>query len=138
MPKYKIFAGLGGGFGGQTEVGTFEFATEYDAEIFAEEQARDEYRQYAGSQGLRSIEEIMEEDEVEESEAEEIMMSEMDSWIDFEVEEIKSTYAVTFAVLDTVWVEAANEEEAEEEFKKQNEDYYEIMNIEKQEEEEDD
>jgi len=86
MPKYKIFYGLGGGFGGASE----QFINEYKNEEKAMEDAYygacEEYENYSGYHGLRSIEDIIEQDEVDEDEAEEIFNEERESWLDYYVE----------------------------------------------------
>ena len=84
--KYKIFAGLSGGFGGANYIETFDCDDEEEATEIAYYHACDEYESYAGLYGLRDIEEIMNEDIVEESEAEEIYRDERESWLDYYVE----------------------------------------------------
>lgn len=85
---WDIFAGLGGGFGGakliKRFVGTREEA-EREAYLFAVE----DYESYEGLHGLRSVKDIMEEDNVDESEAEMIYNDEMESWLDYYVREVK-------------------------------------------------
>lgn len=88
MKQYKIFAGLGGGFGGAQEVGIYEFATKEDAEQYSYEMACEEYDSYAGMHGLRSIADIMEEDELSELYAEEAYNEEREGWLDYYVEEV--------------------------------------------------
>lgn len=92
MPNYKIYAGLGGGFGGAQYHCTREFKDQDDAEEFARELAMAVYDSYAGLHGTRDIQEIMNEDEVDEEEAERIYEEEMDSWITFKVIAIKENY----------------------------------------------
>ena len=43
MPKFKIYAGLSGGFGGARYCGVYECADKDEAEINAREQAVEEY-----------------------------------------------------------------------------------------------
>jgi len=87
--NWKIFAGLGGGFGGASELEILENVTREEAESYAYQLAIDEYESYAGSNGLRDIDEIMEEDGVDENEAEQTYNEERESWLDYWVEEIK-------------------------------------------------
>lgn len=87
--NWKIFAGLGGGFGGATELEILEDVTREEAESYAYQLAINEYESYAGSYGLRDIDEIMEEDDVDDDEAEQIYSEERESWLDYWVEEIK-------------------------------------------------
>lgn len=87
--NWKIFAGLGGGFGGATELEILEDVTREEAESYAYQLAINEYESYAGSYGRRDIDEIMEEDDVDDDEAEQIYSEERESWLDYWVEEIK-------------------------------------------------
>jgi hypothetical protein len=91
MKKYKISYGLGGGFGGANEDDEiYEFENEDQAIHFAWEKACEEYDSYAGYHGLRSVEEIMEEDGIDdEDEAWEVYCEEREDWIEYEVEEIE-------------------------------------------------
>ena len=82
--KWKIYAGLGGGFGGARFVKTF-FGTKERAESEAYQAAIEEYESYEGLHGLRTIEEIMEDDNVDEDEARVIYNDEMESWLDYYV-----------------------------------------------------
>ena len=82
MSMYRIFAGLGGGFGGAKEIDELEFKTEDEALDYAYHQAFEIYEGYTGMYGLRGITEIMED-------AEEIMGEEADSWPDYYAEEIE-------------------------------------------------
>ena len=86
MPKYKIFYGLGGSFGGASEGEVEEFENEDKAEEYAFSCACEKYDNYAGYYGLRDIQQIMEQDEVDENEAEEIFNGERESWLDYYVE----------------------------------------------------
>lgn len=91
MAIYKIYYGLGGGFGG-AENNEPEFARLPDketAENLAYELACDEYESYAGLHGLRDYDQIMEEEECDEVTAEEIFREERESWLDYWVEEVK-------------------------------------------------
>ena len=83
MEKYNIYAGLSGSFGGASFITTEEFKSLDDAYEYAYECAVEEYESYLGYHGLRTVEDIMVEDEVDESEAIEIYQEEMESWIDY-------------------------------------------------------
>lgn len=150
MPKYRIFAGLAGGFGGAEEVMVEEFENDIDAEIYAEECAKQEYGEYAGLHGLRDMSQIIEEDGVDEDDAEEIYNEEMLGWIDFWVEEVKDeeadeddednkikTFEITFLVADSVQIEARDEEEAMEIFRNGHYDAMEVTDVTILEEEDD-
>lgn len=84
--QWAIFAGLGGGFGGANYTGEVFTGNRDQAESRAYNAAQEEYEQYEGNHGLRSAEDIMEEDGVDEEEAEQIRNEEMESWLDYWVE----------------------------------------------------
>ena len=90
--KFKIWYGLGGGFGGakqSMEPETLEFDTKEGAESYAYDMAVQEYEMYEGSNGVREVADIMEEDGIEdENEAYNIYFDERESWLDFVVEEV--------------------------------------------------
>lgn len=102
MPKYRIFAGLGGGFGGATQVDVRSFKNESDAIDFVYEAACEEYESYGGMHGLMSWEEAREEAETnidfteDEGEYEnelEIIMEKIynesrETWLEYSVEEV--------------------------------------------------
>lgn len=88
MTKYKIFVGLGGGFGGAQEIEVSEFESKEAAMDYAYEVACETYDSYTGLHGLRSVDEIMQEEGFGEVEAEEAYREERESWIDYKVEEI--------------------------------------------------
>lgn len=88
MPKFKIKYGLSGGFGG-TEFQEWEEITAHDldeANLIAYYNACDQYDSCVGLHGLRDIDEIMEEDEVDEEEAEDIYREEREGWVEYEAE----------------------------------------------------
>ena len=82
LKNYNIYAGLGGSFGGASYVGTLETVSEIEANKCAYEIATEEYESYIGLYGLRTIEEIMEEENCSEEDAETIFESEREDWID--------------------------------------------------------
>ena len=91
MKKFRIRYGLGGGFGG-CEMQDWEEieAKDFDEALdIAYQGACDEYESYLGLHGIRDIDEIMEEDGVDEEEAQEILIDDRESWVDYEAEEIK-------------------------------------------------
>lgn len=83
MEKYNIYAGLGGSFGGASFVATEEFKDENEAWEYAYDYAVEIYESYAGYHGIRTVEDIMEEDEVDESEAIEIYQEEIEDWVEY-------------------------------------------------------
>lgn len=52
MPWFKIYAGLGGGFGGANYMGTYEYDNEEEAYEDAYRLAEEEYQSYEGCHGL--------------------------------------------------------------------------------------
>lgn len=93
VEKWAIYAGLGGGFGG-ANFSRFYTGTREEAESEAWQDAVEEYEQYSGLHGLRSISDIMEEDGVDEEDAITTYEEERESWLDYHVElfEINKTY----------------------------------------------
>lgn len=89
--KWAIFAGLGGGFGGANFTGEVFTGTKEQAESRAYGAAQEEYDSYEGLHGLRDTQMIMDEDGVDEDEAEQIRNEEMESWLDYWVEPFDSS-----------------------------------------------
>lgn len=84
IQKWKIYAGLGGGFGGAHYKETIS-CTKEEAEDYAYQAAIEEYESHEGSHGLRTLEEIMEEEGYDEEEAQELYNDERESWLDYYV-----------------------------------------------------
>jgi hypothetical protein len=80
---YIIGWGLSGGFGGINNYEVIEASSLEEAEKDAYQRAIDEYESYSGYHGLRSVEDIIEEDGVDEEEAEEIYNEEREGWLDY-------------------------------------------------------
>lgn len=89
MKKFKIYAGLGGGFGGAEYLYSIDLNSLDEAENLAYCEACDIYESYVGNHGLRTIDEIMEEDNCDIETAEEIYIEEKESWLEYSVEEDK-------------------------------------------------
>ena len=87
---YRIKYALGGGFGGveNADWEVIEAENLKEAEEIAYEYARYEYESYEGLHGIRSISDIMEEDDCDEDVAIEIYNEEVESWIECKVEPI--------------------------------------------------
>lgn len=93
MPKFKIYAGLSGGFGRAQYHGTYEFTDPQEADRYAYELALEEYESYAGCHWLSSWddvrEELIESEEIPEGElsskdvetVNEYYIEEAESWI---------------------------------------------------------
>ena len=99
MPKYNIYSGLSGGFGGATltdiEVvsGSFGGASLTDIEVECENQEQADmiaydsaveiYGSYDGFNGLLSIEEIMDEEGCDENDALVFWEEQREDWLDY-------------------------------------------------------
>lgn len=89
---FNIYAGLGGGFGGARYMGTIDCENENAASDYAYELARDEYNLYEGMYGLfdpgdayDNPEDYGLSDEPTEDEIEELVLEDMENWIDYKV-----------------------------------------------------
>lgn len=80
---YIIGWGLSGGFGGIRDYEVIMADSLEEADKEAYQRAIQEYEQYEGMHGLRSVDDIMEEDEVDYDEAEQIYNEEREGWIDY-------------------------------------------------------
>ena len=89
MKKYRIKYGLGGGFGGldPKDWEIIEADSLGEATDIAYEGAIEEYELYEGTNGLRTVTDIMEEDGLDEAEAEDQYFEERESWLDYTAEE---------------------------------------------------
>lgn len=93
MPKYKIFAGLGGGFGGAEYIDTFEFDNKTKAFQYAYDYAVDIYELYNGAHGLLTWQDCYNDlyeswnEEPDPDEVDDYYRNEVESWIDYWVEE---------------------------------------------------
>ena len=95
MPKFKIYAGLSGGFGGARYCGVYECADRDEAETFAREQAVEEYESYGGYHGLYTWDsmrqEIADEEydgDIEQVDPEDVdirMIEEVEGWLTYKV-----------------------------------------------------
>jgi hypothetical protein len=84
---FEIRYGLGGGFGGMGDWEDAYAKTLEEAELEAYERACELYESYEGMYGLRTAEEIMEEDDCSEDEAIMTYEEERESWLDYDVRE---------------------------------------------------
>ena len=83
--KWKIYAGLGGGVNSVRYITTVE-GTRSEAEEMAYQEAISDYESYEGSGGIRSVEDIMEEDGIEDyDEAHDVYVDERESWLEYYV-----------------------------------------------------
>lgn len=95
MKKFKIYAGLGGGFGGADYIDTLEFNNKDEALDYAYQEAVDIYESYEGTGGILSMDEIEEDlreswgEEPSEDDIRECYLEEVESWIEYYVKEEK-------------------------------------------------
>lgn len=86
---YKIYSGLGGGFGGATYQGTYEYESVDEAYADAYRLAVEEYESYEGCHGIMSWQDCYEDYvdswncEPEPSEIDDMYQEEIESWICF-------------------------------------------------------
>lgn len=102
MPKFKIYAGLSGGFGGANFQRILTCPNEDDAMMEAREMAIEEYHSYGGYHGLYtwdSMKETIAEDEydgdesqVTDEEVDTALMEDIETWITYYVKEVPDTF----------------------------------------------
>lgn len=87
LKQYNVYAGLGGGFGGAFYQFTTLAESEDDANELAYEAAIAEYESYEGTKGLRTIEDIRDEEDqtLSDEDIEEIYCSEREDWLEYYV-----------------------------------------------------
>lgn len=97
MPWFKIYAGLGGSFGGANYQGTYEYADIDEALLAAYQMAEEEYQSYEGCHDIMSPVDVEEdlhdsgfiEDDMTDDEVADMVDShyreEIESWISYEV-----------------------------------------------------
>ena len=91
--KYAIFAGLSGGFGGATFQCVDDFDSEDEALKAAYDKAVEEYESYEGCHGLMDWEDVRDDlreswgEEPSEDDVGERYLEEVESWLDYRVEE---------------------------------------------------
>lgn len=95
MPKFKIYAGLGGGFGGAQFHGVYEFADEREADQAARELCVEEYESYGGYHGLYTWDSMRQEiadneydGDIEQVDPEDVdiaLTEEMEGWFAYKV-----------------------------------------------------
>ena len=91
--KYAIYAGLSGGFGGAIFQYVGDFDSEDEALGAAHDKAVEEYESYEGCHGLMDWEDVRDDlreswdEEPGEDDVRERYIEEVESWIDYRVEE---------------------------------------------------
>jgi len=89
--KFRVRGALGGGFGGceNKDWEEVDCQDEDEASEIAFQIAVEEYEMYEGSNGIRTVDDIMNDDDLDEEEAEQVYYDERESWLDYEYELIK-------------------------------------------------
>ena len=89
MMKYKIFAGLGGGFNSVYQHEVIECESEEEAIEYAYEIACDEYESYGGMHGLFNEENALEENpDLDADDLDNMRAEDMENWIVYYVEPV--------------------------------------------------
>lgn len=101
MPKFKLYAGLGGGFGGAHYHGTYEFNDHAEAEHDAYQLAIEEYESYGGHHGLYTWDSLRQEiaddyydGDISKVDVEDVDMAyteEVEGWIVYYAKEVDET-----------------------------------------------
>jgi len=91
MPKYRIKGALSGGFGGCKNKDWVYINAKNDEKACEEAWllACEEYYMYDGTNGILSIGEIMENEEIMEDEAIKYWYEQREFWLDYEYEKVK-------------------------------------------------
>ena len=89
MLKFEIRWGMAGGFGGAGEWEKFSAKDLEAAETEAWERACELYNSYDGAHGLRTVEEIMEDEGLNETDAEDAWSENREGWVEYEAREVK-------------------------------------------------
>lgn len=95
MPKFKIYAGLSGGFGGARFCGVYDCEDEHEAEEIAREEAMQEYESYGGYHGLYTWDSMRQEiadneydGDIEQVDPEDVdiaMTEEVEGWLSYRI-----------------------------------------------------
>lgn len=102
MTKFKIYAGLGGGFGGARFQCVEECVDKNAAEWYARELAREEYESYGGYHGLYTWDSMRQEiadeeydgdiEQVDPEDVDDRLMEEVEGWIVYKVVQVDDDY----------------------------------------------
>ena len=110
MPKFKIYAGLSGGFGGARYCGVYECADRDEAETYAREQAIEEYESYGGYHGLYTWDSMRQEiaddeydGDVEQVDPEDVdmrLMEEVEGWLTYKIIPVQDNFPLDWSEED--------------------------------------
>ena len=103
MLKFKVYAGLSGGFGGATYHGTYEYHSRKEAEDDARQLAIEEYESYGGYHGLYTWDSMRQEiaDELYDGDIEQVdpedvdiaYCEEIEGWLSYHVKEVTPEFS---------------------------------------------
>ena len=107
MAKFKIYAGLSGGFGGARYCGVYECDSEQEAEAYAREQAVEEYESYGGYHGLYTWDSMRQEiaddeydGDIEAVDPEDVdmrLMEEVEGWLTYKVVPVHDNFPLDWS-----------------------------------------
>ena len=107
MPKFKIYAGLSGGFGGAHFCEVYECSSQSEAETYAREVAIEEYESYGGYHGLYTWDSMRQEiaddeydGDIEQVDPEDVdmrMMEEVEGWLTYKVIPVQDNFPLDWS-----------------------------------------
>ena len=107
MPKFKIYAGLSGGFGGARYCGVYECADRNEAETYAREQAVEEYESYGGYHGLYTWDSMRQEiaddeydgdiEQVDPDDVDMRLMEEVEGWLTYKIIPVQDDFPLDWS-----------------------------------------
>ena len=107
MAKFKIYAGLSGGFGGARFCGVYECEDEREAESIAREQAVEEYESYGGYHGLYTWDSMRQEiaddeydgdiEAVDPDDVDMRLMEEVEGWLTYRVVRVHDNFPLDWS-----------------------------------------
>lgn len=107
MPKFKIYVGLSGGFGGAHFCEVYECGSQAEAETYAREQAVEEYESYGGYHGLYTWDSMRQEiaddeynGDIEQVDPEDVdmrMMEEVEGWLTYKVIPVQDNFPLDWS-----------------------------------------
>ena len=107
MAKFKIYAGLSGGFGGARYCGVYECDNEQEAETYAREQAIEEYESYGGYHGLYTWDSMRQEiaddeydgdiEAVDHEDVDMRMVEEVEGWLTYRIIRVRDDFPLDWS-----------------------------------------
>ena len=110
MHKFKIYAGLSGGFGGAHFCEVYECGSRAEAETYAREVAIEEYESYGGYHGLYTWDSMRQEiaddeydGDIEQVDPEDVdmrMMEEVEGWLTYKIVPVHDLFPLDWSEED--------------------------------------